>query len=366
MTERILLSEVTKALNAAAKETTTNKQRGASTIDDDEAVPAGDCSSSSPRRAVMKHLRSSGYNAAICKSRWDHAGGFPGGDYKYIDVILFESSPIGGKSSESRLLIDTGFRMQFEIARPTKQYNALVQALPTIFVGRGDRLQQIVNLMSDSVKASLKKRGMPLPPWRKPEYMRAKWFSSYKRTTNQSVHNNSRSRIGGSSEKTAAALDSSNSRRDISRIAVRGNGWDSKYTDEMETLGYQKAQARQIMKKEMMMRKGHSGGDENAAACPIQTLEGPAFFNRPVPGSERRGDDDNNNNSGLFSSSSVEPVIENMNWELPAVQPRVRSQRPALAGLAVILKEAGLTSSNTRPKEEQTTLHHHRRSLAIV
>lgn len=366
VTERILLSEVTKALNAAAKETTTNKQRGASTIDDDEVAPAGHCSSSSPRRAVMKHLRSTGYNAAICKSRWDHAGGFPGGDYKYIDAILFESSPIGGKSSESRLLIDTGFRMQFEIARPTKQYNALVQALPAIFVGREDRLQQIVNLMSDSVKASLKKRGMPLPPWRKPEYMRAKWFSSYKRTTNQSVHNNSRSRVGGSSEKAAAALDSSNSRRDISCIAVRGNGWDSKYTDEMEILGYQKAQARQIMKKEMMMRKGHSGGDENAAACSIQTLEDAAFFNRPVPGSERRGDDDDNNNSGLFSSSSVEPVIENMNWELPAVQPRVRSQRPALAGLAVILKEAGLTSSNTRPKEEQTTLHHHRRSLAIV
>jgi hypothetical protein len=34
---------------------------------------------------------------------------------------------------------------------------------------------------ADAARASLKKRGLHLPPWRKPEYMRAKWLSPYNR-----------------------------------------------------------------------------------------------------------------------------------------------------------------------------------------
>jgi uncharacterized protein (TIGR01615 family) len=320
VTERILLSEVTKALNAA-----TEKNR----VKEDEAAP-----DSSTRRAVMNHLRAAGYNAAICKSRWDHAGGFPGGDYEYIDVV-FETKT--GKKSE-RILIDTDFRTQFEIARPTKQYNAVVQGLAAIFVGREDRLQQIVNLMSDAVKASLKKRGMPLPPWRKPEYMRAKWFSSYKRTTNiQSVHSNCLSGRGNNEPLT----------RDISRIAVRGSGWDSKYTDEME-IEYQKAEVRQVMKE---MRK--EVRDAAFPMSPETVFQGGS--NRPH--SERSSD------SGVSSSVDI-VVVENMDWELPAVKPRTMSRRPAaLTGLAAILKEAGLTVTNTEPTTEQIM---HRRSLAMA
>jgi uncharacterized protein (TIGR01615 family) len=179
ITERILLTEVNKASERT-----------------DESCL---------KRRIMAHLRAAGYNAATCKSRWDHAGSFPGGDHEYIDV-LFESE---------RVLIDIDFKAQFEIARPTSSYNAVVQVLPTVFVGKADRLLQIVNILSDGVKLSLKKQGMPLPPWRKPEYMRAKWFSSYRRTTNDTVH-----------EDSVA---------NVSRFALRdNNGWNAKFTDEME------------------------------------------------------------------------------------------------------------------------------------
>jgi hypothetical protein len=77
-----------------------------------------------------------------------------------------------------------------------------VQALPSVFVGRHEQLLWIVNVMSDAVKLSLKKRGMHLPPWRKPEYMRAKWFSSYKRTTTDIWETNS----DGSSEESDVSL----------------------------------------------------------------------------------------------------------------------------------------------------------------
>lgn len=162
ISERIVLAEVNTAVAAV-----------------NVGSYVGDGVTSYLRSHVMRHLRRAGFNAGICKSRWDHLGGFPGGDYEYIDVV-FEGQP--GRCE--RIIIDVDFKAQFEIARPTAHYDSLVQALPSIFVGRADQLQWIINVMSEAVKSSLKKRGMHLPPWRKPEYMRAKWFSSPKRTTN--------------------------------------------------------------------------------------------------------------------------------------------------------------------------------------
>lgn len=81
-----------------------------------------------------------------------------------------------------RLLVDVDFRSEFEIARSTKNYRSVLQYLPSIFVGKPDRLQQIVSIVADALKQSLKKKGMHFPPWRKSEYMRAKWLSPYIRS----------------------------------------------------------------------------------------------------------------------------------------------------------------------------------------
>ena len=95
------------------------------------------------------------------------------GEYEYIDVI----------AEGERVLIDIDFRSEFEIARPTGNYRTVLQNLPYIFVGRSDRLQQVVQIVSEAAKQSLKKKGMHIPPWRKFEYMRAKWLSAHTRTT---------------------------------------------------------------------------------------------------------------------------------------------------------------------------------------
>lgn len=84
------------------------------------------------------------------------------------------------------LLIDIDFRSEFEIARPTGTYKLILQSLPYIFVGKLDRLQQIVSSVSEAAKHSLKKKGMHVPPWRKTEYMRAKWLSTSTRTVTTS------------------------------------------------------------------------------------------------------------------------------------------------------------------------------------
>ncbi|KAG0609263.1 hypothetical protein M758_8G171100 [Ceratodon purpureus] len=237
-------------------------------------------------RHVVRHLRGVGHNAGICKSRWDHSGGFPGGEYEYIDVV-FE----GPSGRWERIVVDLDFKAQFEIARPTAQYDALVQALPSVFVGRQDQLQWIVNVMSEAVKLSLKKRGMHLPPWRKPEYMRAKWFSSYKRTATDIWTNTI-------DEITEVTSDVS----DVSLVVNASVRSLDMFTDP------QKPEAKPVLKEL---------NDENRVASGERLLDAGGL----VPGS-----------------------IDNNDWHLPILKAK-KSQGRGHAGLASLFKEASLNSS---------------------
>ncbi|KAI4349459.1 hypothetical protein L6164_010045 [Bauhinia variegata] len=125
------------------------------------------------RKIVTDGLLILGYDASICKSRWEKSPFYPAGEYEYIDVMI----------ASDRVLIDIDFSSEFEIARSTKAYKTILQTLPHIFVGKSDRLQSIIAIVSEAAKQSLKKKGMHIPPWRKTEYVKAKWLSSYTRTT---------------------------------------------------------------------------------------------------------------------------------------------------------------------------------------
>lgn len=127
------------------------------------------------RRILTDGLRSLGYDASICKSRWEKSPSIPAGEYEYVDVIV----------NGERLLVDVDFRSEFEIARSTKGYRVVLQSLPSIFVGTADRLRQIVAVVSEAARVSLKKKGLHIPPWRKPDYMAAKWLSPYHRATDR-------------------------------------------------------------------------------------------------------------------------------------------------------------------------------------
>ncbi|CAH9134014.1 unnamed protein product [Cuscuta epithymum] len=123
------------------------------------------------RKTIVDSLIALGYDASVCQSRWEKSPRIPAGEYEYIDVIY----------QGDRLIIDIEFRSEFEIARPTKTYKSILQALPNTYVGKPDRLQKIISIASEAAKQSLKKKGMPVPPWRQHEYVRAKWFSPYTR-----------------------------------------------------------------------------------------------------------------------------------------------------------------------------------------
>uniref|UniRef100_A0ACD5WUH1 Uncharacterized protein n=2 Tax=Avena sativa TaxID=4498 RepID=A0ACD5WUH1_AVESA len=129
-------------------------------------------------RLLAASLVAMGHDAALCLSRWDKSSSHPAGEHAYVDVLLPAGSERGDRE---RVIVDVDYRSQFEVARPTKAYRAVLQRLPSVFVGREDRLRLLVAAAADSARASLKKRGLHLPPWRKPEYMRAKWLSPYER-----------------------------------------------------------------------------------------------------------------------------------------------------------------------------------------
>uniref|UniRef100_A0A0D6R5S9 Uncharacterized protein n=1 Tax=Araucaria cunninghamii TaxID=56994 RepID=A0A0D6R5S9_ARACU len=140
------------------------------------------CNGRCIRQLLVKNLKLAGYNAALCKVKWNNSGRVPGGEYEYIDVIPDRTSELS-----DRVIIDTDFRSQFEIARPVSQYQTTLKLLPVIFIGKGPRLEQILQLMYKAAKRSLKQNAMPLPPWRTFDYMKAKWFSAYVRCDNGGV-----------------------------------------------------------------------------------------------------------------------------------------------------------------------------------
>ncbi|KAG8389282.1 hypothetical protein BUALT_Bualt02G0212700 [Buddleja alternifolia] len=142
------------------------------------------------RKIVADGLRVLGYNASICKSKWEQSPSFPAGEYEYVDVII----------ENERLIIDIDFRSEFEIARSTKAYKMILQTLPNIFVGKANRLEKIIHIVSEAAKQSLKKKGMPFPPWRKADYVKAKWLSPFTRTDPNPISSSNNYQEKGSSD----------------------------------------------------------------------------------------------------------------------------------------------------------------------
>lgn len=121
---------------------------------------------------VSSRLRNAGYNSAICKTKWRSSPGIPSGEHTFMDVIDNSSS----KKGEMRVIIELNFRVEFEMAKASEEYNQLVHRLPEVFVGKVERLNSVVKILCSAVKKCMKEKKMHLGPWRKQRYMQAKWL----------------------------------------------------------------------------------------------------------------------------------------------------------------------------------------------
>ena len=104
----------------------------------------------------------------------------PTGDHTFVDVVD------NSRKGEVRVIIEINFRAEFEMARASEEYSRLVHLLPEVFVGKVERLYSVTKIMCSAAKKCMKEKKMHLAPWRKHQYMQAKWLGPCKKTTSSS------------------------------------------------------------------------------------------------------------------------------------------------------------------------------------
>lgn len=183
-----------------------------------------------------------------------------------------------------RVLIDVDFRSEFEVARSTSSYKAVLQLLPFIFVGNSDRLLQIVSIASEAARQSLKKKGMHIAPWRKAEYIKAKWLSPHIRT---------------------------------GEATVKSEVKEKKLVEEVESKQLSDSEFGELE----LIFGGQSSYDSNSFTLLSSSSPPPVKF------------------SGSEEEKPVQPVM--MTWEPPALKPKncERGNKVIVPGLASLLRE---------------------------
>lgn len=188
---RAVASEVLKSLVACGSSAEKDLLSETARIVERTRTKGGKEDCGAIRKMVADGLVALGYDASLCKCRWEKTPTIPAGEYEFVDVMLSsqDSNNSGGGGGgggggiiipdHHRVVIDIDFRSEFQIARPNKSYRAVLQALPLVFVGRPERLQQIIALVAEEARQSLRKKGLHVPPWRRYEYLKSKWLSPY-------------------------------------------------------------------------------------------------------------------------------------------------------------------------------------------
>ncbi|PWA73653.1 hypothetical protein CTI12_AA259630 [Artemisia annua] len=123
------------------------------------------------QREIANRLRRAGYNSGICKAKWMNIKQIPAGEHTYIEVLDTSNS----KKGVIRVIIELNIRAEFEMVKASQEYNCLMSRLPEIYVGKIERLEALIKILCVSSKKCMKDQKMHIAPWRKLQYMQAKW-----------------------------------------------------------------------------------------------------------------------------------------------------------------------------------------------
>uniref|UniRef100_A0A7N0V6B1 Plant-specific domain TIGR01615 family protein n=1 Tax=Kalanchoe fedtschenkoi TaxID=63787 RepID=A0A7N0V6B1_KALFE len=165
-----------------------------------KSIPSVDCNACCIRFSLVKLLRLSGYDAAVCSTKWHSRGKVPGGDHEYIDIAHT------GRGKTDRFIIDIDFRSHFEIARAIDSYDRILNTLPIVYAGSLAKLEQYLPVMVEAARTSLKQNSMPLPPWRSLAYLQAKWRSPYQRKFTSEGHDLSSNNVSSDHKRCCGHL----------------------------------------------------------------------------------------------------------------------------------------------------------------
>merc|ERR1712091_489358 len=86
--------------------------------------------------------------------------------HSFVVVDLADGEP---------MVVDPNFKAHLQVARPSPEYKALLQALPERFVGSSSRMQKLLRLLGARLQESFEQSEMPIPPWRGSEYLTNIW-----------------------------------------------------------------------------------------------------------------------------------------------------------------------------------------------
>lgn len=98
------------------------------------------------------------------------------GEHIYLEVVE-------DGNSNNRVIIELNFRAEFEIARASEKYKRLVRRSPEVFIGKAEKLRELIKILCDAAEKCMKEKKMHLGPWRKCRYMQAKWLGKCERST---------------------------------------------------------------------------------------------------------------------------------------------------------------------------------------
>ncbi|CAO2047704.1 unnamed protein product [Urochloa humidicola] len=143
-----------------------------------DAGPAVAVGGGGMRKRLVERLRARGFNAGLCRSSWERTSSIPApGSYEYVDVVTMGSSP----SAPSRYIVEVNVAAEFEIARPSAEYQDLLSSLPPVLVARPEAMKELAAAMCGAAAESIRGAGMHVPPWRRAPYVLAKWSGQFER-----------------------------------------------------------------------------------------------------------------------------------------------------------------------------------------
>ncbi|CAA0809838.1 Protein of unknown function (DUF506 [Striga hermonthica] len=126
------------------------------------------------KHTVVNQLCTKGFNAALCKSKWQRIHNIPGGTHEYIEVLVSTKS----RSKHVKFVVELGFQDEFKMAKACDEYNKLTDQLPEIYIGKTEHMNAVIRVVCDAAKKSAKERKIHLGPWRKRDFMEMKWRES--------------------------------------------------------------------------------------------------------------------------------------------------------------------------------------------
>ncbi|KAL8130046.1 hypothetical protein V2J09_019201 [Rumex salicifolius] len=122
------------------------------------------------RTDISERLRRAGFECSIRTSKWNKTSKIPSGEHTYLEVAE--------EKKKGRIIVELHLRAEFEMAKAGAHYDRLVSILPEVYVGKPERLRDVVTLLCGAAKRCIKENNMHMPPWRKLKYMQSKWFSA--------------------------------------------------------------------------------------------------------------------------------------------------------------------------------------------